>query len=55
MRSKVQCNVVADFETTTTKEDCRVWAWATCPIKGSPTDNDVTIGTDLDSFMSIFP
>ena len=51
MRSKVQCNVVADFETTTTKEDCRVWAWATCPIKGSPTDNDVTIGTDLDSFM----
>lgn len=39
---------VADFETTTNKEDCRVWAYAVCEIGN--TDN-VIIGTTIDEFM----
>lgn len=39
---------VADFETTTDPEDCRVWLWADCPITDP---DDVSYGTDIDSFM----
>lgn len=39
---------VADFETTTNKDDCRVWAWGLCEI-GQP-DNFI-YGTDIDSFF----
>lgn len=39
---------VADFETTTDINDCRVWAWAICNIDDI---DDVLIGTTLDSFM----
>ena len=39
---------VADFETTTKEDDCRVWAWAICEVGN--TDN-ITIGTTLDGFM----
>lgn len=40
---------VADFETTTDPNDCRVWAWAVCEIGN--TDN-IAIGTSLDDFMA---
>lgn len=39
---------VADFETTTRKEDCRVWAYATCEIGN---EDNVSIGTTIDDFM----
>ena len=39
---------VADFETTTKIEDCRVWAYAVCEVGN--TDN-VIIGTSIDEFM----
>lgn len=39
---------MADFESTTTKENCRVWAWAVCEVGN--TDN-LYIGTDIDEFM----
>lgn len=38
----------ADFETTTDVDDCRVWAFATCPIDGK---YDVEFGTDIESFV----
>lgn len=38
----------ADFETTTDKNDCRVWAWAVCEIGN--TDNFIT-GNDIKSFL----
>ena len=39
---------VADFETTTNIDDCRVWAYAICEVGN--TDN-VVIGTTIDEFM----
>lgn len=39
---------VADFETTTKADGCRVWAWAVCEI--GDTDN-LWIGTDIYDFM----
>lgn len=39
---------VADFETTTIEEDCRVWAFGICEVGN--TDN-ITIGTTIDEFM----
>lgn len=39
---------VADFETTTREEDCRVWAFAVCEVGNK---EDVTIGTSIDEFM----
>lgn len=39
---------VADFETTTTKEDCRVWAYAVTEV-GNP--ENIIIGTTIDEFM----
>lgn len=40
---------MADFETTTDENDCRVWAWAICEI-----DNPANInyGNDIESFMT---
>ena len=38
----------ADFETTTTTEDCRVWAWATCEIGEF---SNKQFGTSIDSFI----
>lgn len=40
---------VADFETTTSKDDCRVWAWGICNIVEC---ENVDLGTDITSFMS---
>ncbi len=39
---------VADFETTTLPEDCRVWAYAVVDIENT---DDVTIGTNIDDFL----
>lgn len=38
----------ADFETTTTEEDCRVWAWGVCEI-GNP--QHFTHGNTIESFF----
>lgn len=40
--------VVADFETTTNVEDCRVWAWAIC----DPNDLSVVYGNSIESFIN---
>lgn len=40
---------VADFETTTNENDCRVWAWAICEIGNL---DNVYIGTNIHDFMS---
>ena len=39
---------VADFETTTNIDDCRVWAYAICEVGNK---EDVIIGTTIDDFM----
>lgn len=39
---------VADFETTTNIEDCRVWGWGCCEIENP---DNVYIGTTIDQFM----
>lgn len=38
---------VADFETTTDENDCRVWLWAACQIID---ENVIQYGTDIESF-----
>ena len=40
---------VADFETTTIVEDCRVWAYAICEVGNS---DNVIVGTTIDDFMT---
>lgn len=45
---KARVNIMADFETTTKREDCRVWAWGATDIMQ---DNPVDDGIDLDSFI----
>lgn len=39
---------VADFETTTTEENCHVWAWAACEV-GDP--DNVWVNPDIYEFM----
>lgn len=39
---------VADFETTTREEDCRVWAYAICEVGNT---SNTILGTTLDDFM----
>lgn len=45
---KTRVNYSADFETTTLRDDCRVWGWGICDIME---DDDVEFGTDISSFM----
>jgi hypothetical protein len=40
---------VADFETTTTEENCFVWAYAICEVNNR---ENVILGTNIDDFMS---
>ena len=40
---------VADFETTTNPDDCRVWAYAICEVGNK---DNVIVGTNIDDFMS---
>lgn len=42
---------VADFETTTTEHDCRVWAWGIVDIEKCRSGWNVEIGQDIDSFV----
>ena len=45
-------NYVADFETTTLADDCRVWAYAIVDIEDTERPNpDVIIGTNIDGFI----
>ena len=39
---------VADFETTTREEDCRVWAFAVCEVGNTA---NITIGKTIDEFI----
>lgn len=39
----------ADFETTTRKDDCRVWAWAACDTAN---EKNLYLGTRIDEFLS---
>lgn len=39
---------IADFETTTNPDDCRVWAYAICEVGN---ENNTIVGTSLDEFM----
>lgn len=45
---KKRADLVADFETTTTADDCRVWAWGLAYVSEPDT---VEIGQDLVSFL----
>ena len=46
-------NYVADFETTTLANDCRVWAYAIVDIEDTERSNpDVIIGTNIDGFIN---
>ena len=45
---KTRINLSADFETTTKREDCRVWLWGVCDIME---DEEIEWGIDIDSFM----
>ena len=42
---------VADFETTTDPEDCRVWAWGIVDIEKCRSGWNVEIGQDIKSFI----
>lgn len=44
--------LVADFETTTKLDDCRVWGYGIVDLKNCDYLDDVEIGTDLDSFIA---
>lgn len=50
-RSRKRGSWVADFETTTDANDCRVWSWFLVDINGDLTVDDVEVGTDLNSFV----
>lgn len=39
----------ADFETTTTPDDCRVWAWGVCEVSKNPCEYHM--GNDIEGFM----
>ena len=42
---------VADFETTTKADDCRVWAWGMANVDTAETPWDVEMGIDMKSFV----
>lgn len=44
-------NYMADFETTTDVEDCRVWLWGIVPIYAECSQQDMDYGTDVESFL----
>lgn len=43
---------MADFETTTDEDDCRVWGWGLCEIETAETLWDVEIGGSIDEFIT---
>jgi len=52
MGGKKRVNYVADFETTTDAEDCRVWAYGLANIDRAETLWDVEIGTTIERFCN---
>lgn len=50
MGRKKRSTWVADFETTTDPDDCRVWGWGLCQ-EDAETLDDVEIGLDIDAFI----
>lgn len=44
---------MADFETTTDPEDCRVWAWGLASVFKAEDEWDVMMGTDIESFFQV--
>ena len=51
MATQKRSVLVADFETTTKPDDCRVWGWGLCDVEKATSAWDVEIGTDMDSFI----
>jgi hypothetical protein len=51
MGGRKRTNWVADFETTTREDDCRVWGWGLAHVETAEALDDVEIGTDMDSFI----
>lgn len=49
-KKKARINYMADFETTTDPNDCRVWSWGLLEIDKPEYDN-AEVGTDIDSFI----
>ena len=49
---KKRVNYVADFETTTDPDDCRVWAYGLADIDKAETLWDVEIGTSIERFCN---
>jgi hypothetical protein len=47
-RKKTRANFVADFETTTDPNDCRVWAWGMCHVDDA---DNVSMGNNIKSFI----
>ena len=44
---------MADFETTTDPDDCRVWGWGLCDVPETPELQPlVELGTDIDGFLA---
>lgn len=50
MGKSKRSNWVADFETTTDANDCRVWLWGLANVETANTAWDVEHGIDIDSF-----
>ena len=50
---KKRVNYVADFETTTDPEDCRVWGWGIVNADKVQSVNDVRIGGSMGSFIEV--
>lgn len=46
---KARIDYVADFETTTDPNDCRVWGWGFCPVNNAETG--VEIGQTIEEFI----
>lgn len=46
------CKYVADFETTTIQNDCRVWAYAVTEVADLDEHKEVLIGTTIKGFMN---
>ena len=42
---------VADFETTTLVDDCRVWAYAVVDVEEADNPDSVIIGTNITDFL----
>ena len=50
-KAKTRPIFVADFETTTDPEDCRVWGWGIVEVSRTAELADVLVGTTIDLFL----